>query len=1210
MVFVMSAWLEAATPVNDHFTNATEIVLPAAYNFLTNLVASNRGATVEPGESLNPDLAAAGTHGTIWFRWTCPASGRFELQAYGENCAIAAGLFAGSSVSNLTTFFPPYWDGFGGPIMGKEELGGCWVWIDAVAGATYWLAVMSDSSEHGPCDDDAVRLDIIYSPMVLPANDDFANRTPLAGTNVAINGETRGGTLEPGEPASGIVSSVWYSWTAPTSGVAQVSFTTPDGYCPTFRAFYGNSVNALTLAAAGPGGGVYVKPGETLAIQVTVLTNQPCGVANYYTMNLWLEQPTPGSANDDFANRATIGVPEYQFTGSLYGAGSEPGEPLAATNALRTLWWTLTALTDGVLQVTPTSSQVWLLTQLFEGDALGSLALLPPTLSQTGAFRLQGGHTYSLQLSSANVPAGAFSLTTRFYPALTNDAFANSARLPVGTNVVISEWLLEASLEPGEPLLVTNLAKSVWWSWKSPVHGKITLTGGAAPIRAINVYEGENLGALQPVSVRVMPQGKVFIAEAGRTYQFQVMAGGTDSGPFNWSIAFQEFGPPATDDFANGRPLLAVGENSFESIVGASRELGEPDHLPGVAHQSIWWSIVPPINGRVSFDGTGGTYLGAVFVVYRGAAVDNLQPVAIGTNYVSFQAYGGETYHVAAVAPIGTIGDIRLTMSAVTRNIESRVVPGNLVQNYSFEELEGGTPIAHWVHTNEIGGVVSTVVQNDPPAADGVCYPVAVGQSIYQDLATIPGEPYRIHFAVLNWAPTTGAVVRVSFGTEVLPDAVNLTPQWRWFEHVATAQDSVTRLRITFAGDASGVDAVTVMRDNQPPTFITPPQSLSALEGSATYFHASVSGSAPLWYQWFFNDAPLADSHAATLLIQPVASNRVGTYQLMVTNRAGAITSAPVQLILESPTKPEILVQPQGDSVLLDQHVVLGVLADGTAPLYYQWFRNGAAMADATNRHLVMTNIQAADLASYTVLVSNTLGSALSLPATLTLAAAATNSGAYLVFDAYSLTNSATPKLTVRDLDGVTLLEGTNYVAQLYLGPSAEKLRPVTVPSPFFTSYRRGTWRRVTANLRTFSTNTPYAAQIRVWQTSAGETYEEARAAGGKFGRSVVFTLTIQPFNFLSPPESSIPTLPSFSLEAGRPGFNVGKLEWVERGLDGTAVWQLTGDPGFRYVVEKSNDSLRWQPFQILTNSTGTVRFTDPMAANANQSWYRSRILD
>lgn len=54
-----------------------------------------------------------------------------------------------------------------------------------------------------------------------PANDAFANRASLVGTNVAVTGSNAGATREPGEPWHNEDSqgrSVWWSWTAPQDG--------------------------------------------------------------------------------------------------------------------------------------------------------------------------------------------------------------------------------------------------------------------------------------------------------------------------------------------------------------------------------------------------------------------------------------------------------------------------------------------------------------------------------------------------------------------------------------------------------------------------------------------------------------------------------------------------------------------------------------------------------------------------------------------------------------------------------------------------------------------------------------------------------------------------------------------------------------------------------------------------------------------------------
>src|SRR5260370_2993655 len=59
-----------------------------------------------------------------------------------------------------------------------------------------------------------------------PANNDFANRSSLTGTNILLSASNTGATKEPGEPNHwGRIggSSVWWTWRAPTNGQAQIS---------------------------------------------------------------------------------------------------------------------------------------------------------------------------------------------------------------------------------------------------------------------------------------------------------------------------------------------------------------------------------------------------------------------------------------------------------------------------------------------------------------------------------------------------------------------------------------------------------------------------------------------------------------------------------------------------------------------------------------------------------------------------------------------------------------------------------------------------------------------------------------------------------------------------------------------------------------------------------------------------------------------------
>lgn len=73
-------------------------------------------------------------------------------------------------------------------------------------------------------------------------------------------------------------------------------------------------------------------------------------------------------------------------------------------------------------------------------------------------------------------------------------------------------------------------------------------------------------------------------------------------------------------------------------------------------------------------------------------------------------------------------------------------------------------------------------------------------------------------------------------------------------------------------------------------------------------------------------------------------------------------------------------------SNLLSEPSEFSVSASGTAPLAYQWRTNGVDLAGgASSPTLTLTNVTTANAGSYTVRVSNTGGSAVSDPATLTV---------------------------------------------------------------------------------------------------------------------------------------------------------------------------------------------------------------------------------
>ncbi len=82
---------------------------------------------------------------------------------------------------------------------------------------------------------------------------------------------------------------------------------------------------------------------------------------------------------------------------------------------------------------------------------------------------------------------------------------------------------------------------------------------------------------------------------------------------------------------------------------------------------------------------------------------------------------------------------------------------------------------------------------------------------------------------------------------------------------------------------------------------------------------------------------------------------------------------------------PLIVAQPQGQTVNPGTDATFSTAAIGTLPLSYQWWFNTAVIPGATNQSYTLTNASAGDVGTYSVVVTNQLGSATSADATLVL---------------------------------------------------------------------------------------------------------------------------------------------------------------------------------------------------------------------------------
>jgi hypothetical protein len=1031
-----------------------------------------------------------------------------------------------------------------------------------------------------------------------PANDLFANRTVLVGTNVTVNGSNVGSGTEAGEnTGSGVVLlvySVWYSWTAPTNGVLRIAGSTPQpSFFLSIGAYQGTTLANLTPAPTTPDGGVAVVAGDTIQFQVASVYYTVWGGGGgwgAFTMSLSLEIPTPTSPNDAFEDRVEITGPSFHFEGSIYGATVEPGEPLPGPGTGSTLWWKIKPDEDALLNVTAAAGQFVSSLVLYEGNQLDSLVRNDPVIGSH--YRLEGGREYAIQLAASNATSGTFALDARLH-SLTNDMFAGSEHIE-GTNLTYHGNFTLATSEPGEPIAASN---TVWVSWTAPFTGRVQYNVATSyQFQYLQLFTGSDVTDLQSVAtVPLVNRWHSFLAVEGTVYHFQFSGGADD---FTFTLQLAPFTPATNDMFASATVLKGqVAGSEPLSVNEATMELGEPLHRGPVPQKSLWWRWQSPVHGNAYLSAGASLVAGAVIAIYQGPDVATLTLIRKGTNDVFAPLVAGETYYIAVAVPADAVGDVAFFGQVSSPfNNPSVPVPGNLLLEPSWE----GTALSplHWHVAGEMGGFV-----NERGGADGTTWPrLGTGTKLWQDFTVITGRTYRVRFA--QSGPSR---IRVLWNQQLLGIAEDDGGYWHWSEFTVTATEANVRLMFENLDGLVNVDAFSVIDLAAPPEIVNQPVSISTVAGGTAAFIVGAKGTAPLRHQWSFNGEPLPGQTNFALILSPVTTANAGTYTVTITNAFGSVTSSPVELAVDDVTDVTILVQPQGDVVPLGGYFNLSVVALGTPPLEYQWFMGDQPVAEATNRSLMFTNVQPAHAGIYQVRVQNGGGTVWSLPAALSVA---TNIvGGALIDFRNRFTMITSNEAPVFDIDGQTRLSGEQYVAQLYAGPTLETIRPAGEPTPFRTGLSAGFFVRQLVTLANVAPGEIAFAQVRAWEASRGASYEEARATGGKFGRSEILEVRTMPP--LLPP-ASLDALQSFSLRAGLPRFSVGVITLVERQPPNTIVWSLQGEPGFRYVVERSsrNDDFVWRPFAVLTNVTGTVTFTDSASSGSGTVLYRARILD
>ncbi len=396
-----------------------------------------------------------------------------------------------------------------------------------------------------------------------PANDQFANRIAIAGTN-RVTGHNFSATKEPGEPSLHASlpggNSAWWTWIAPWDGPTTIS-SGESGFSSLVGVYTGETVDSLVpVASALPEGG---ESGDQIGF-----------VARKNTAY-------------------QINVEGYAYTGA---DGTVAAAGLIVLKVLRT--------TPPTVRITEPDNQVRIrLDKRGEGTnvTIAASAADPDGAITTVSISLSGGESYRsqtitnglYQLLATNLTSGYYYITvtatddlgavtraSRSFqilpPPPANDEFEERIFIP-NFNHRVTGASRGATKQPGEPDHGGNQGGgSVWWTWTAPADGPITInTVGSSFNTLLSVYTGTGVGALTRVAGTdftffvVYPQASQFSFQARKDVPYQIAVDG-----YNFSDG-ADSGDIVLNVLETARPTVQILQPAGNAMIRLDRSDGQ-----------------------------------------------------------------------------------------------------------------------------------------------------------------------------------------------------------------------------------------------------------------------------------------------------------------------------------------------------------------------------------------------------------------------------------------------------------------------------------------------------------------------------------------------------------------------------------------------------------------------------------------------------------
>lgn len=372
-------------------------------------------------------------------------------------------------------------------------------------------------------------------------------------------------------------------------------------------------------------------------------------------------------------------------------------------------------------------------------------------------------------------------------------------------------------------------------------------------------------------------------------------------------------------------------------------------------------------------------------------------------------------------APSGVIDELRVTTNwaSATGGADIYAQPTNQTANAGTSAILrvgafGGTPLSYqWQKDggalsdggNISGATTATLTVSSLLAADAASYAVVVSNTysaVTSAVATLTVNDPWITLQPTNQAVSPGAATVLHVAAAGTP-----TLTYQWYKNSAplsdggnisgsqsdhltittfSSADVGTYYVVVMNGVSSSITSSNAVVGLTDPSITVQPQSVTNIYGTTASFQVSVSGTAPLGYQWHkqgFGDLSdvgnISGSHSSLLTMTGVSSSDSGTYSVTVSNAVGGwADSSPAVLTVRDPA---ITTQPASTTNVAGTTVTFHAVAVGTPSLTYVWYKNTSILFDdaikysgASTDTLSISNVAAADQDTYSLTVFNGSG--------------------------------------------------------------------------------------------------------------------------------------------------------------------------------------------------------------------------------------------